>query len=218
MRGGQGGSPFGPDRRAPSSGVGTVGPTSAVLAPTLKPNLATTTRRNLVARIPDKKEHARRFAELPLADRRKIGRAVNRGQPVEKRAHAVFAVGVARRQQRFWRYAWLLGPVIGLVQLPFVEFEAALFNLAFGTLVLGAMAAYWHWRARQAEAANLRIVERSGGRGRGPGGSKPAQPKGHLPGETRKAPAKADDPEGDGSTRSDGTTPRPRQPRRKKRR
>ncbi len=174
-----------------------------------------------MARIPDRKEHARRFAELPLADRRKIGRAVNRGQPVEKRAHAVFAVGVARRQQRFWRYAWLLGPVIGLAQLPFVEVEAALFNLAFGTLVLGAMAAYWHWRARQAEAANLKIVERSSGRARDPGGSgasKPAQPKGHLPGETRRSPSKTDDAEDDRTTRSDGITPRPRQPRRKKRR
>jgi hypothetical protein len=184
-----------------------------------------------VARIPDKKEHARRFAELSLQDRRTIARAVNRGRAVEKRAHAVFAVGVARRQQRFWKYAWLLGPVIGVAQIPFVELEAALFNLVIGTLVLGAMSAYWLWRARQAEAANLPLVtggrsssgSRSGGHGSGggDGSSKRKAPKGHLPSKEEIRAVDADgEVEGDPGPPStpDGTKPRPPAPRRKKRR
>ncbi len=164
-----------------------------------------------MARIPDKKEHARRFAELPLQDRREIGKAVNRGRAVEKRAQAVHAVGVARRQQRFWRFAWLLGPILGLIQIPFIELEAALFNLVLGTLVLGAMSAYWLWRARQAEAANLALVDR--GRGSRPAKAKPS---GHLPGE-RASEREGDGTGGDGIG-PDGTTPRPRAPRGKKRR
>lgn len=168
-----------------------------------------------MVQIPDKKEHARRFAELPLKDRREIGRAVNRGRAVEKRAHAVHAVGVARRQQRFWRWAWLLGPIIGLAQIPFVEFQAAMFNLAFGTIVLGGMAAYWLWRARQAERANLQIVERKRRSGSGSSGSSGA-PKGHLPGEkragaTRDAAANAKSPH------PDRDAPKPPKPRRRKR-
>lgn len=164
-----------------------------------------------MARIPDKKEHARRFAELPLQDRRAIGRAVNRGRAVEKRAHAVHAVGVARRQQRFWRFAWLLGPAIGLIQIPFVDLEAALFNLAVGTLVLGAMSAYWHWRARQAEAANLAIA--TSGR-RGSTGS--PKPKGHLPGEKRTTTTRKDTNQV-ASPYPDRDAPKPQKPRRKKR-
>lgn len=167
-----------------------------------------------MARIPDKKEHARRFAELSLQDRRAIGRAVNRGRAVEKRAHAVYAVGVARRQQRFWRWAWLLGPIFGLAQIPFVEFQAAMFNMVFGTLVLGGMAAYWLWRARQAETANLQLVER--GRGGSPQ-RRTSTPSGHLPGDKPKRPASS----GEASIPSphpDREAPKPQKPRRRKRR
>lgn len=176
-----------------------------------------------MARIPDKHEHQRRFMELDLKERRAIARAVNRGQAVEKRSHAVFAVGVARRQQRFWRYAWLLGPLIGLVQIPFVELAAAMINLAIGTVVLGGMSAYWLWRARQAEAANLAIVEgRRGGGGSGGGSGSKAAPSGHIPGEKKRTPATSDT---DADTGDDdppigplGRPVKPPKPRRKKRR
>ncbi len=173
-----------------------------------------------MARIPDKHEHQRRFMELDLKERRAIARAVNRGRAVEKRSHAVFAVGVARRQQRFWRYAWLLGPLIGLVQIPFVELEAALFNLVLGTVILGAMSAYWLWRARQAEAANLAIVE--GRRGSSASGDRSkAAPSGHIPGERRPSATSVDD---DGEDTDEpplgplGRPVKPPKPRRKKRR
>lgn len=168
-----------------------------------------------MARIPDKHEHQRRFMELDLKDRREIARAVNRGRAVANRRHAVFAVGVARRQQRFWRWAWLLGPVLGLAQLPFVELEAALFNIVVGTLVLLAMSGYWLWRAKKAEQANLALVD--GKRGGGPARK---APKGHLPGEEKRAPRAADDADDEAARPAGphGTPPRPPQPRRKKRR
>ena len=113
-----------------------------------------------MARIPDRTEHQRLFMALDLAERRAIIRAVNRGRAVEVRKHAPLAIGVARRQQRFWSYGWLIGPAMGAVQIAFVPLEAALLNAAFGTLAIGLVSWFWLSRARRSEALNLEIVER----------------------------------------------------------
>jgi hypothetical protein len=107
-----------------------------------------------VARVPDRDEHRRRFAALDTPDRRSIIRAVNKGQAVEKRKHAPLAVGVARQQQRFWKWAWVVGPVIGLVQLR-AGWQAAVVNGVLGTLFLAGICWFWIRRAQQAEALNL---------------------------------------------------------------
>ena len=107
-----------------------------------------------MARVPDRDEHRRRFAALDVSDRRGIIRAVNKGQAVEQRKHAPLAVGVARQQQRFWRLAWIVGPVIGLVQLR-AGWQAAVVNGALGTLFLAAICWFWSRRAQRAEVANL---------------------------------------------------------------
>jgi len=111
-----------------------------------------------VAHIPDADEHRRRFAALPYADRRAIVRAVNQGRVVEKRKHAPFAVVIARRQQRLWRWGWLLGPAVGLVQLP-QGWQVALVNALIGTVKLGLVARYFWSRATNAERANLALAE-----------------------------------------------------------
>jgi hypothetical protein len=111
-----------------------------------------------VAKIPDREEHRRRFAALPFSERRGIIRAVNKGQLVEKRKHAPLAVVVARRQMRIWRWGWIAGPVIGLMQLG-ISVEAAIINAIIGTLTLGAIARFWYMRAARAEAANLALAE-----------------------------------------------------------
>lgn len=113
-----------------------------------------------MAKIPDRTEHQRLFMALDLAERRAIIRAVNRGRAVEVRKHAPLAIGVARRQQRFWKYGWLVGPAMGVVQIAFVPLEAALLNAAFGTLAIGLVSWFWLSRARRSEALNLEIVER----------------------------------------------------------
>jgi hypothetical protein len=101
-----------------------------------------------------------RFALLGRAERRAILRAVNRGEAMPRRKDAALAIGVARRQQRFWSRAWLLGPGIALVQVlatP-INWLEGLFLAAWGALLLGLMAAWWWTRARRAELMNLRVV------------------------------------------------------------
>lgn len=105
-------------------------------------------------RIPDEDDHRRRWAALPVSERREVMRAVNRGAALHHRPHSILAVGVARKQQRFWSRAWLLGPVVSLLFLS-QGVVAFLVNAGLATIVLGGMSFFWHRRAKQAEQANL---------------------------------------------------------------
>jgi hypothetical protein len=135
-----------------------------------------------VAKLPDRDEQQRRFMALDPGQRRAIVKAVNRGKAVDVRAHAPLAVGVARRQQRFWRWAWLFGPVSLVIQLALVPIEQALVNAGIATIAIGLVSLFYFRRARQSEQLNLAIVE---GR-RAPGGDKrkggTTAGGGHLPG------------------------------------
>lgn len=99
----------------------------------------------------DRKEVQRRFVGLPTSERRQVLRAVNRGSAPPTRALAPITIGVAQRQQRFWRLAWLMGPLLGIIQFTAVPIEQALVNVVAGTAVLGAMSVWWFRRARRAE-------------------------------------------------------------------
>ena len=133
--------------------------------------------------VPDRDEHRRRFTALEVSERRAIIKAVNRGQAVETRKHAPLAVGVARQQQRFWRWAWVVGPVIGLVQLR-AGWQVALVNGLLGTMFLAALCWFWVTRARRAEQANL---ERMGKGGKAkPAKADPASSSGKSKGKRRK--------------------------------
>jgi hypothetical protein len=110
-----------------------------------------------------------RFSGLARPERRAIIRAVNRGEAMPKRRDAELAVGVARRQQRFWSRAWLLGPSIAIVQvlvIPTITWQEGVLLAVWGTLLLGMMAAWWWTRARRAELLNLATL---GPRGLGGG-------------------------------------------------
>ncbi len=110
-----------------------------------------------------------RFSLLSRTERRAIVRAVNRGETMQKRRDAELAVGVARRQQRFWSRAWLLGPAIAIVQvliIPTITWREGILLAVWGSLLLGMMAAWWWTRARRAEMLNL---EKLGPRGLGSG-------------------------------------------------
>ena len=112
-----------------------------------------------MAGTPDKRENQRRFAELPNDQRRSLLKAVNRGQAVEARKLAPLAVGLAQRQQRFWKLSWLMGPAIGVFQVIFVGLEVGLINGGIATLGLAALS-YWFWsRAHRAEVLNRQIAE-----------------------------------------------------------
>lgn len=109
-----------------------------------------------VPRIPDDEMFQRRWRALEHADRRRIIRAVNRGRQLDDRSDAALAVVMARRQQRFWRYAWLIGPAIVLGTSAFSEttVESLLLNLVLSIAILGAMAVFWRRRAARAEELN----------------------------------------------------------------
>ena len=108
-------------------------------------------------RIPDQDEFARLWSQLPTSDRRRILRAVNRGEMMERRKEAALAVVMARRQQRFWRWAWLVGPVLAIPLGTLLGIEGLGRQVAyalFGAAVLLAMSIFYVRRARRAEELN----------------------------------------------------------------
>lgn len=134
-----------------------------------------------MARMPDTDAARRAFAELPVSQRRAIARAVSRGIEVEQRKHAPIAVMLARRQQRMWRWIWLTGPLVGLVQLN-AGWQIAVAGGLIGTLTLGLMSRWWWGRAKRAELRNIELFERKGKK------SKRARSKGggHTPTTKRR--------------------------------
>lgn len=131
-----------------------------------------------MAKIPDREQYRREWSQLSISDRRRIVRAVNRGQALEKRKEAALAVATARGQKRFWSKAWLMGPIGALFTLG-SGWQFYLVNAFMLTLMLGAMSWFWVRRANRAEEVNLAAA---GGKR-----SKPAKPGGkrrkgdHLP-------------------------------------
>ena len=184
-------------------------------------------------RVTFTREEARRlnerFALLDRTERRAIVRAVNRGDAMPKRRDAELAVGVARRQQRFWTRAWLLGPAIAIVQVlatPIGWMEGLLLA-AWGAVLLGMMAAWWWTRARRAELRNLEMLGSRGLRDTARGAGGPDRGPGRrsrLPG-SRSTPSSADgvedsanDEAEQGDEESERLVARPPRPRGRKRR
>jgi len=187
------------------------------------------------ARVTFSREDARRlnerFAMLDRTERRAIMRAVNRGEGMQKRRDAELAVGVARRQQRFWSRAWLMGPAIALVQVIVtpIGWTDGLLLAAWGALLLGMMAAWWWTRARRAEMINLAIIgprgsragSRPTGRGPAPATERSTARRSRLPGgRPRPAGNEADEPSERAASTEDEIprTARPPRPRGRKRR
>jgi len=178
-------------------------------------------------RVAFSREDARRlndrFALLDRAERRAIMRAVNRGEGMTRKRDAELAVGVARRQQRFWSRAWVLGPSIALVQVLVtpISWMEGLLLAAWGTVLLGMMAAWWWTRARRAELNNLDVLgaRRSSGTGTGPGSGEHRGriPRSRLPGgrpSGGSGDGRSEEPGGAGA----GPSARPPRPRGRKRR
>ena len=108
----------------------------------------------------ERRERQERFARLDAVERRAIVKAVNRGNPVENRKHAPLAVHIAQRQMRFWKWSWLIGPAVGLIQINQLGWFAAVINALMASAFLGAMSAFFYLRARRAEEANLALSDR----------------------------------------------------------
>ncbi len=108
------------------------------------------------SKVPSPEEHTRLWAKLPFADRRRILRSVNRGEGLENRKEARIGVGVARQQLRYWRWAWLFGPAMGLIRIP--DWIAVAITALLGGLLMGALSLWRIRRAQRAEQANLERI------------------------------------------------------------
>lgn len=119
-----------------------------------------------MVKIPEGSEYRQQWGRLDSATRRRIVRAVNKGEVLESRKEAALAVATARRQQRFWKKAWMLGPlaallVIGQGIVPYLA------NALLSTAIIGLMAFFWSRRAERAAAANLEAASgKKGGKRR----------------------------------------------------
>lgn len=116
------------------------------------------------SKVPSREEHLRLWQALPYKDRRRMLKAVNRGHGMDDRKEARIGVGVARQQQAYWRWAWVIGPLIGLVRVP--EWSMVVVTALLGTALMVPFSIVRMRRARHAEQANLERL-----------GVRPAAPK-----------------------------------------
>lgn len=108
------------------------------------------------SKVPSPEEHARLWAKLAFADRRRILRSVNRGHGLDDRKEARIGVGVARQQLRYWRWAWVFGPAVGLIRIP--DWTMVAITAVMGGLLMGALSLWRLRRAARAEQANLERI------------------------------------------------------------
>lgn len=111
-----------------------------------------------MVRLPDKAAFDERWRSMGWGQRREFLRTVGRGEAMRKRSDARIAVMVARQQQRYWKWAWLLGPLVSLFLLP--DWIALAINAALISAVTGGFAFYKHRRAVASEQANLERIQR----------------------------------------------------------
>ncbi len=105
------------------------------------------------SKVPSPEEHARLWAKLSFSERRRFLKAVNRGEGMESRKEARLGVGVARQQLRYWRWAWLFGPAMGIVRIP--DWLEVGLTALMGAVLMGGLSLWRHRRAAAAEQANL---------------------------------------------------------------
>jgi hypothetical protein len=124
--------------------------------------------------IPEGPAFTEEWRELDRDARRRIRRAVNRAQAAEDPREAALAVAVARGQQRFWRFGWVIGPVLAMLLSATEPLQVILANGLFGTILLVVLAFVFVRRAKRAEARNLEVAARK--RKKGAKG-KPGKPR-----------------------------------------
>lgn len=110
--------------------------------------------------IPEGQAFRDAWTKLDRDGRRRVRRAVNRGQEAVNRNEARLAVAMARNQLRFWRWGWLVGPAVVLVITLPQGLDIALVNLAVVLAAVALMAWIFRTRAQRTERLNLALLER----------------------------------------------------------
>lgn len=112
--------------------------------------------------VPDPTEFRQRWQRLDRAGKKRVRRAVNRGQACERRAEAALAVVVGRQQKTAWLITWpVVAVLVALPQIP-VGLAAVGLTLVVGAVVYAPVALWFHFRARRAVERNLAVVEPRG--------------------------------------------------------
>lgn len=108
--------------------------------------------------IPSKERYQSLWGELDFSERRRIMRAVNKGEALDDRRDAALAVVTAERQERLWSWIWLIGPLSALLFLG-EGLTAFLVNAVLVTAVTGGLSWWRVRRVRRAAARNRAVVE-----------------------------------------------------------
>lgn len=113
--------------------------------------------------IPDSSEFRERWQRLDRDAKKRVRRAVNRGQACQKRSEAGLAVVMARQQKIAWLVTWPL--VVVIVALPSIGQGAAavIAAMVVAAGLYGPFAVWFHRRARRAEERNLGVATGRGG-------------------------------------------------------
>ena len=109
------------------------------------------------ATLPTPAEHDRLWRAMDTSRRRAVLRHVRRGEAAPSRKEARVAVGIARQQQRFWKWAWALGPAVAVL-FSTSETVVLLASAFAGGLGMAVLSAWSHRRAVQSERANLAFL------------------------------------------------------------
>lgn len=113
--------------------------------------------------------------DLSISDRRRISRAVNKGVALDDEVEAQLAVMTARRQAKFWSWAWAVGPAISLLQFGTKELMVVLLTAGMSAVATGLLSIWFLRKARAAEEVNLPRAQSAANRGAPHPKSKEAQ-------------------------------------------
>lgn len=109
--------------------------------------------------LPTAEQFRKEWDRLDKDGRRRVRQCANRAQPAPNRREAALAAAMAVNQQRMWRWAWLLGPVvIALLRVP-DGWQVMLANFGLGLVIFGLMAKYFSYKAHKAERVNREVIE-----------------------------------------------------------
>lgn len=108
--------------------------------------------------LPQGPAFRKEWGRLDKEGRRRVRRAANSGQPAGNKREAALAAAMAVNQQRMWRWAWVVAPVL-VAALRFPDgWAVVLANFAVALVIFGLMAAFFLRRARRGEAVNREVM------------------------------------------------------------
>lgn len=118
--------------------------------------------------LPQGAEFRKQWDRLDRDARRRVRQAANRGKPAANKREAGLAAAMAVNQQRMWRWAWIVGPVLLSLLRIGDGWQIVVGNFAVGLIVFGLMALFFRKRARVAEEVNREVLsgKRKPARGR----------------------------------------------------